>query len=223
MMFCIGQLMEGDLHFMSRQALPNSCNSQPAQHKKFHFTLPLVSARLALLFAVALILTLFLASGNVTAERLFQSPQSPPAQSSPEQPTPEQSSPEQPAPEQPAPEQPTPEQPQPTAEQPATDQTGIEQSSPVQPADEAAPAPTLEPLAPVTTGDEVDRVNESEPRPGNEDTPMVLDEAELIDSIFVSLAYVWLCCGVIFLLLIPLGLLILYIRGRSKIVNEEGF
>lgn len=212
-MFCSGQLMEGDLHFMSRQALSNSCNSQPSQHKKFRFTAPIVSARFSLLFAVALISTLFLASGNVTAKRLFQSPQSPPAQPPPEQP----------APEQPSPEQPAAEQPQPPAEQPVTDQTGIEQSSPVQPANQAAPAPTLEPLAPVTTGDEVDQVDEREVRPSNEDTPMVLDEAELIDSVFVSLAYLWLCCGVVLLLLIPLGLLILYIRGRSKIVNEEGF
>jgi len=209
-----GQLMEGDLHFMSRQAFSNSCNLKPPQNKKLHITSLMVSARLFLLFAVALILTLFLASGNATAEKLFQSPQSPPAQPPPEQP----------ALEQPSPEQPALEQPQPPADQPVTDQTGIEQSSPVQPVNEAAPAPTLEPLAPVTTGDERDQIDESrEQPPSNVDTPMVLDEAELIDTIFVSLAYVWLCCGVILLLLIPLGLLILYIRGRSKIVNEEGF
>ena len=203
---------------MSRQALSNSCNSQPSQSEKFRFNSPMVSARLPLLFAVALILTLFLASGNVTAERLFQSPQSPPAQPPPEQPVPEQPAPEQPQPpaEQPASDQTT-------VEQPATDQTAVEQPAPAQPTSEAAAAPTLEPLAPVTTGDEVDQVEEyRELPPSNEDTPMVLDEAELIDSIFVSFAYIWLCCGVILLLLIPLGLLILYIRGRSKIVNEEG-
>lgn len=192
---------------MSRQALSTSCNSEPLQNKNFHFTSLINSARLPLLFGVALILTLFLAGGNVTAEKLFQSPQSP--QSPP---------PEQPAPEQPTPEQPAPEQPQPPAEQPSAGPTAVEQSSPIQPTSEAAPAPTLEPLPPVTTGEEYQEVP-----PSNEDTPMVLDEAELIDSIFVSFAYVWLCCGVILLLLIPLVLLILYIRGRSKIVNEESF
>ena len=201
---------------MSRPAL---LNPQPPQDKNFRFSSLASSARLTLLFVIALSLTFFLASGNVTAERLFQSPQSPPAQPPPEQPAPEQ-----PAPEQPAPEQPAPEQPQPPAEQPATDQTTVQQSSPIQPTDEAAPAPTLEPLAPVTAGDDPAPGNDyQEPPPVDEDTPMVLDEAELIDSVFVSLAYVWLCCGVILLLLIPLVLLILYIRGRSKIVNEEGF
>jgi hypothetical protein len=118
----------------------------------------------------------------------------------PEQPAPEQSSPEQPAPEQSSPEQPA-----------------IEQS-PVQPSDEAAPAPTLEPLGPLGPAEEFDNSI-----PSLQDSPMVLDRAELIDSIVVSGAYIWLCCGVILLLLIPLFMLILYIRGRSKIVNEDGF
>ena len=202
---------------MSRQASPNSCDSQATHKNKPHFSLLVNSARLPVLFISALILTLFLASGNVTADKLFQSPQSP--QSPPPQPPPEQ-----PAPEQPQPEQPAPEQPQPPAEQPSTDQTAVEPSSPIQPTNEAAPAPTLEPLAPVTTGDEVAPADEYQEAPSrNEDTPMVLDEAELIDSIVVSGAYLWLCCGVILLLLIPLVMLILYIRGRSKIVNEEGF
>jgi len=217
--------MEGDFHFMSRQALMHPCNSQPPQDKLSRFTALMGSIRLPLLFVAALALTLFLASGNVTAKKLFQSPQSPPPeQPAPQQPVPEQPAPVQPAPEQPAPEQPVPEQAQPTAEQPATGQSPVEQPAPVQPAGEAAPAPTLEPLAPVTTEDEPIPGNEfNEIPPGSDDTPMVLDEAELIDSVFVSFAYIWLCCGVILLLLIPLALLILYVRGRSKIVNEESF
>ena len=197
---------------MSRQALIHARNSQPPQDKNSRFKALVGSIRLPLLFVAALTLTLFLASGNVTAERLFQSPQSPPPQPPPAQP----------APEQPAPEQPQPPAEQPTAEQPTIDQTTVDQTSPVQPTSEAAPAPPLEPLAPVTTGDDFasnDQYEELPPSSG--DTPMVLDEAELIDSVFVSFAYVWLCCGVILLLLIPLVLLILYIRGRSKIVNEE--
>jgi hypothetical protein len=204
--------MEGDFYFMRRQALSNSRNSQSPQVKNSPVSLLLGSARLSLFFIVALALAFFLASGNVTAERLFQSPQSPPQQPTLEQPPAEQPPAEQPPAEQPPAEQPPAEQP--PAEQPAT----TEPATSPQPVGEAAPAPTLEPLAPVTTEEEDDY-----PPPATGDTPMVLDEAELIDSVFVSAAYLWLCCGVILLLLIPLAMLILYIRGRSKIVNEKGF
>jgi len=46
---------------------------------------------------------------------------------------------------------------------------------------------------------------------------LVLDEAELIDTVVVSTAYIWLCCGIIIILLIPLIFLFLQIRGRSKL------
>ncbi len=44
----------------------------------------------------------------------------------------------------------------------------------------------------------------------------ILDRAEFIDSIIVSGAYVWVCCGIGLLLLAPLFLLVVEIRGRSK-------
>jgi hypothetical protein len=45
----------------------------------------------------------------------------------------------------------------------------------------------------------------------------------LIDTVVVSSAYIWLCCGVSLFLLVPLFLLFVYIRGRSKIMQEENF
>ena len=55
------------------------------------------------------------------------------------------------------------------------------------------------------------------------DAEMVVDEAEFIDTVVVSLAYVWLCCGIVLILVIPLIFLFLHIRGRSKIIKEEQF
>lgn len=49
----------------------------------------------------------------------------------------------------------------------------------------------------------------------------ILDQAELIDTVVVSTAYVWLCCGIGLFLLIPLVFLFLQIRGRTKIIKEE--
>jgi hypothetical protein len=51
----------------------------------------------------------------------------------------------------------------------------------------------------------------------------ILDQAEFIDTVVVSGAYVWLCCGVGLFLLVPLALLFFYIRGRSKIINRAGY
>ncbi|MCB0192927.1 MAG: hypothetical protein KDJ65_13365 [Anaerolineae bacterium] len=49
----------------------------------------------------------------------------------------------------------------------------------------------------------------------------ILDQAELIDTVVVSTAYIWLCCGIGLFLLIPLVFLFLQIRGRHKIIKEE--
>ena len=50
---------------------------------------------------------------------------------------------------------------------------------------------------------------------------LILDQAEFIDTIAVSGAYIWLCCGMGLLLLAPLSLLLIYIRGRNRISQEE--
>jgi hypothetical protein len=230
--------------FMGRQASFH-INSQYQQNRQRPFS-PLASLGcLPLLFIVALFVTCFLATGNATAEMLFQSPQSPPTQPSPEQPPAEQPPAEQPPAEQPpaeqppveqlpteqpSAEQPTAEQPpveQPPAEQPTAEQPPVEQPSAEQPLPESGPLPgpsTSEaplsqepplPESPKTGKDELSLENEQA-------SNFILDEAELIDTVVVSGAYIWLCCGVILFLLIPLFLLLVYIRGRSKIVQEEG-
>jgi cytoskeletal protein RodZ len=196
------------------------------------------SGRLPLIFVITLFLTFLLASGNVTAEMLFQSPQSPPEQPPAEQPPVEQPPAEQPPTEQPSAEQPPAEQPpaeqppieQPPAEQPPVEQPPVEQPPAVQPPAEQPPAeqpsteqPTgqtplpAERLLPVEAEEEA--FIEDEQAPSN----LVLDRAELIDTIIVSGASVWRCCGIILLLLVPLSLLLFYIRGRSKIAQEENF
>jgi hypothetical protein len=187
--------------------------------------LPLLNlARLPLLLGLAFLLTFFLATGNVTAERLFQSPQSPPpAQPAPPQPDAAQPPPAQPAPPQPDTAQPAPqEQPAPVP-QPATS----EQPAPAQPPANPQPAVsqpvsplTLPPLpAPAKVADTAKNLGETdEPAPN-----LTLDQAELIDTVVVTGAFIWFCCGVILLPVIPLGFLLLYIRGRRKILEEEGF
>jgi hypothetical protein len=222
---------------MSRRASLNTGISQSHQdHKPYLFFSLMNSGRLCLIFVVTLVLVFLLASGNVTAEMLFQSPQSPPEQPPAEQPPAEQPPAEQPPAEQPPTEQPPAEQPpveQPPAEQPPVEQPPAEQPPAEQPPAEQPPAeqppteqssteqPTgqtplpAEPLPPVMTEEEAFAEDEQTP------SDLVLDRAELIDSIIVSGAYVWLCCGVMLLLLIPLLLLFLYIRGRSKMAQEE--
>jgi uncharacterized membrane protein len=183
---------------MSRWAF----NFQYYQRGRFKLWLRL--GRLPLLLLAALSLTLLLAAGNVvTAERLFQSPPAqspvpqPPANAPAQQPT---------QPEQQAAPQP---QAQPPAQSPAAPPTQQPAAAPGQP---PLPEKSLKPA-------QKDKSTTDETTPRN----LTLDTAELIDTVIVSGAYIWLCCGIILFLLIPLTLLILYIRGRSKIVQEEEF
>ncbi|MEM7347342.1 MAG: hypothetical protein AAF485_24145 [Chloroflexota bacterium] len=158
--------------------------------------------RLILMFVVALGLTFLTLTSSATASKLFQSPQSP--QSPP--PTAEQPAGDQAAPATtPAPV----EQPLPTTEAPITTQ---ESEVPVVPATQE---PVLEP--PQT-------FEQFEPEAVEEgSSSFTLDEAEFIDTLIVSGAYLWLCCGLALLLLVPLVLIFLYIRGRRRIADEEGF
>jgi hypothetical protein len=218
---------------MGRQASFH-INAQYQQNRQKLFS-PLASLGcLPLLFIVALLVTCLLAAGNVTAEALFQSPQSPLAQPPPAQPPVEQPPAEQPPAEQPPAEQPPAEQP--PAEQPPVEQPPVEQPAAEQPPVEPPPAeqPPTEPEPPLEpSASETQLPQEPPPEPleiGRDELPLeeevssnlILDEAELIDTVVVSGAYIWLCCGVILFLLVPLSLLLLYIRGRSKITQEEG-
>jgi type IV secretory pathway VirB10-like protein len=218
---------------------------------------------LLVLFVIANFLTLGLVNNasRVTAEVLFQSPQSPPAQ--PEPPVQQAPPTQPPAVEQPpAAEQPPAQQPpaeQPPAEQPSTESPAAVEQQPVdqpaqpeQPATSSAPAeqPAAESVNPdagaesaaPTEPDSSDSAVTEETRPervrpardttvedsadqetSNSPRNFILDRAEFVDTIIVSGAYVWLCCGVALFLVVPLVMLVLYIRGRSKIVAEDEF
>ena len=199
--------------------------------------------RLALLLVVAIFLTLWVATGNVDADMLFQSPQSPPVQPAAEQPPVAQPPVEQPPAQQPpaAPppaEQPPAEQPpveqapveQPPAEQSPAEPAPVEQAPTEQPASDIAPsaaepaAPTAAPEQPIPEPIRRER-EEAPPDVGAEEgsSNFILDQVELIDTVVVSGAYIWLCCGVGLFLFVPLLLLFVYIRGRSKITQEQNF
>jgi hypothetical protein len=153
-----------------------------------------VPYRLILLFVAALTVTLVMADRNLTAEAFFQSPASPVEE--PPQPPPVDLLPPQP------------------------DEVPVSPVMPGQPdntAPSAAPLPAAVPTLP--------RPSRVAPLPGNApeagSSNLVVDQAEMIDTVVVTTAYVWLCCGIIAILLIPLIFLFLHIRGRSKILKEE--
>lgn len=180
--------------------------------------------RLAILFIIAITLTLFIADDRAVASRLFQSPASPPAQPAPAQ---------QPPPTQPPPAQQPPAEQLPTETQ-STDQSSTEPTvessesttefeSPVpEPLPEGSgPPPFIQPTV-EAGGDSLEEEGDFvEDEEGSSN--FILDRVELVDSVVVSGAYVWLCCGVLLLLLIPLFFLFLQIRGQIKIQREENY
>jgi len=171
-----------------------------------------------ILFLIAVAVTFAVSNNNVLAGAMLQSPVSPAGQ--PPQP-------DTPAEAQPAPAQPNPQQ---AAPQPQTDGAAIESVSPVSPVQPAAvqsadletPPELLPPPLPAPRQSQQDDSLYFDEEPPN-DQSLILDQAELIDTVVVSTAYVWLCCGIVLILLIPLIFLFLQIRGRSKILKEEQF
>ncbi len=155
------------------------------------------NGQIALLLILSIGITLWGTNNIVTADTLFQSPASPPvAPAEGDAPPPE-----------PAPDQPPP------AEEPPLPEPSAEQPLPPEP----LPAPEF------ATPPEPER-NDFPPRENPEPQSsrnFILDQVELIDTVVVSGAYVWLCCGVGLFLLIPIFLLVIYIRGRSKIQKQE--
>lgn len=202
------------------------------------------AGRLALFLVAATLLVFVIAGKNVAAEVLFQSPQSPPTEPEPTAPPPPPEPtplpPPSPTPEPvevaPVPQEsiqvePT-EAPPPTEEPlPAVEEAAIEQQV-VEPT--VTPPPTAAPTAEPELQAEV-APGELEPQPiersrgqetaaeAEEDRNFILDQAELIDTVAVSGAYVWLCCGFGLLLMAPLSLLLLYVRGRSRVLQDEDF
>ena len=182
--------------------------------------------RLAVLFIVAIFITLFVSNGAL-AGALFQSPVSPVVEEA-------------------QPVQPEPFAPDAPVEQndPPSEEGSQSEPLPVEPVPfESAPVeePVVEPDTqfgspvipdePVGSDPAVAQPAAAEPRPvrlarddSTEDggSPnFILDQAELIDTVVVSTAYVWLCCGIGLFLLIPLVFLFLQIRGRTKMTREE--
>lgn len=213
---------------MSRQAFWISSVSKKMRHIS-----GVPAVRLALLFIASVLLTLGIAGGDAAAGRLFQSPQSPPAAPPPAieqqaQPPsadlPPAVEPAQPAPAEPAQPPPAVEQAQPEAQQVIPEQP--QSNAPAEPlvpaAEEAQPFQDQAPAEP-DTGRSPDT---SRDPAGLEEEPsdsqnFIMDRAEFIDSVIVSGAYIWACCGIGLLLLVPVFLLVLEIRGRSKIRRQD--
>ncbi|MCB0209437.1 MAG: hypothetical protein KDJ52_08910 [Anaerolineae bacterium] len=196
--------------------------------------------RFMALFGVALGITLFLSQG-AWAETLFQSPASPvteeanPAQNQPFGPDDETEDPFAPS------SQPETEDPfAPSSE--SEPQDPLDLSQPQDTFEEESPGnvvedPLVEPAQEVNEPNplDADTVSPTESAPPAEELRpvrlerdeeegsrnFILDQAELIDTVVVSTAYVWLCCGIGLFLLIPLVFLFLQIRGRHKIIKEE--
>ena len=210
------------------------------------------STRLLALFFLALALTWLISRGEVTAEVLFQSPESPliepvPIEQEffpdpsvqevvPEAPPVEEVIPEPlvepeipveaPPVQEFVPESPVdpgiPVEPQPELVQPEVQpENSFESPVPLPAPEEQAGAPV--PVAPEPPSQRVDpderRIDDEFEE--TEEANFILDRAEFIDTMVVSTAYVWLCCGVVIFLMIPLVFLFLQIRGRTRMSRDN--
>jgi hypothetical protein len=54
------------------------------------------------------------------------------------------------------------------------------------------------------------------PQPPAGSNEQIVNWIKFWDTIAVTLAYPWLCCGVALLLMVPVGLLFLEIKGRRR-------
>lgn len=208
---------------MGRQAKPKPKVRPYLQSGHQLFTCNRV--RLVALLLGSIVISLWLANSSVTADSLFQSP------ASPVMPLPENQPPAEVPPfEQPPLEQPPAEQPfdQPQPQQPVESQPPADTAAPVPPAQELDSPPLMteeQPAQPTPATSRSRRERDEQAQPvDTAGTPnFILDQAEFIDTVVVSGAYLWLCCGVMLFLLVPIFMLVLYIRGRSKLGPDEGF
>jgi hypothetical protein len=189
---------------------------------------------------VALLLTLFLRPGPITASRLmFQSavesspvPELPPPPPEPPPPAPEEPAPQPPAPSDEALPWPLDESmltevplEQPPAPAPAPEVPPEE--APQQPAAPAGevPAPGATAIFPLI--DEPAPLPRPTPRQERETTPRqmpaqpdisqsVINWTKFWDTVVMWAAYPWLCCGILLLLGVPVGMLYLEIKGRRR-------
>jgi hypothetical protein len=200
----------------------------------------LESGRLVLLFVGAVALTFALS--NHPAMALFQSPISPagdpllvepppveppavepvappvePPAVEPAAPPPAEQPQLEPEAPPPVPDQPAPAPLEQLPEQPESPLAMPEAISPVFPPESTSgEASSLEP-PPLPQPEPLERVID---RDEEESRNLILDRAELVDTVVVSTAYVWLCCGIMLFLFIPLVFLFLQIRGRTQLKDE---
>jgi hypothetical protein len=199
---------------MGRQAVSSS-NKSKYLRQTYRLMLPNTGVgQMVCLFFISTLFTLWIANPSVTAKTLFQSPASPvsppaePAQQPPPAGQSESSAPQ-----------------EPVTQQPGVEQgSGPESLSPTLPAEtiESAPAASEE-LQPESSRPSRERDSRNPADEEAESRNFILDRVELIDSVVVSGAYLWLCCGVALFLLVPIFMLVLYIRGRSKMGQNDRF
>jgi len=200
----------------------------------------------ALLWTIAILVVVLVpaGAGPATARYLFQSPVQTPTPEPPTPtpippsptPVPPTPTPEPPSPT-PEPPTPTPELPTPTPE-PATPTPSLEVPTATPPPTEPAPtAPSEQPPAETPTAETihlpaVERGGQAEqpPAPPEADQPPApppqpppsaeeaeeIDLARLIDGLVVIFSYIWLTCGVVLLLTIPVVLVLLNRWGRRR-------
>lgn len=165
---------------------------------------------------MALVVAVVLAPGTVTASLLaFQSsPVATPIPPTPVPPTP--APPTQPTP------TPVPPTPVPPTQAPAPTAGALSQPTPTavqptQPVPTSPIAPTMSPtvaILPALTPTPLPSPPTPTPQPASGANQPIVNWVKFWDTIAVTLAYPWLCCGVALLLLVPVGLLFLEIKGR---------
>lgn len=83
---------------------------------------------------------------------------------------------------------------------------------PVEPAD----APVITDTMPVDAGSEELGGDPVRDRYPDDDSNLEFEWGMLFDSMALGLSYAWLCCGVFFMLLLPLGFLALWVVARRR-------
>ena len=187
---------------------------------------------LLLVIATLIVILMPVGAGPATARYLFQSPV--------ETPTPEQLTPT-PVPPSPTPVPPTPTPPPeaPTATplptEPAPPTVAPEQPPTATPTGETIHLPAVEgggqaeqPAVPPPEAEQPPVLPEAEQpsAPPQPPPPTVeseeVDLARLIDGLVVMFSYVWLVCGVLLLLAIPIGLVLFNRWGRRRRQSKQG-
>ena len=164
------------------------------------------------LLLVGLVAALLLGGGTAAADRLFQSPPTDTVAPSPTNPAPATNTP-----------------------------TPISQDTPVSPTATPEPSQTASPVAPSAdtpspeasptdvegivpapdTPTPIPTLAATEPSPGSDRyTPsegeLVFDWRLLVDTLVLGLSWSWLCCGVLLLVAIPVGVAVIYVVNRRR-------